>query len=119
MTGFNGLLKQKRFTFVFLMASVLGKLFMVGTFYFVFLSLGVDVSFFFVLISVTFVSMIYELSFIPGGIGIAEGGFIFVYSLFGIAGVDAASATLLSRGIEYFYILVVGSLSYIWLRYRG
>ncbi len=98
--------------------SIIGKVLYFLSFYFVFLALGIDFPLIYIIIAVTFMLLVSEISAIPGGFGIAEGSLILGYGLFGLATVPAASVTLLSRAIHYFYTLIIGFISFIYLKIR-
>ena len=83
--------------------------------YFLFLSLGVGISFFLVVVVVSLGNLVGDFSPTPGGIGFVEGFMIFLYSIIGINLSAAIVVSLLSRFIGYFYSLVLGSMSLIWL----
>ena len=51
----------------------------------------------------------------PGGIGLVEGFMIFLYTAIGINLSVAIIVSLLSRMIGYFFSLVLGGISLVWL----
>jgi hypothetical protein len=112
------LLKRKVLLFYLLLFSFLARIFFYLSFYFVFLSLNIDFPLIYVIISTTIVLFISDLSTIPEGFGVMEGGLIAVYSLFGLNSVQAASSTLLSRSLRYFYALGLGFLSYLHIKIK-
>ena len=78
--------------------------------YFIFLALGVHISFFLVIVVFCLGSLVGEFSPTPGGVGIVEGFMIFFYSLVGINLEIAVVAAVLIRAIGYFYSLIIGSI---------
>jgi hypothetical protein len=83
--------------------------------YFLFLSLEVRISFFLVIVVMSLGNLVGDLSPIPGGAGIVEGFMIFLYSLVGVNLPAAIIVSVLSRLIGYFYSLVLGGLSLLYL----
>jgi len=83
--------------------------------YFLFLSLEVRISLFLVIVVTSLGSLIGDLSPTPGGIGLVEGFMIFLYSLVGINLPTAIIVSVLSRLIGYFFSLVVGGISLLYL----
>ena len=92
------------FSFVYWILSYLSS-------YFLFLSLGIKVSFFLVIIVMSLGSLIGDFSPTPGGIGIVEGFMIFLYSIVGVSLPSAIIVSLFTRLIGYFYYLVIGGAS--------
>lgn len=112
------LFKNKILITRLLFLSFLARIFFYFSFYFVFLSLNIDFPFIYVIISTTIVLFISDLSTIPEGFGVMEGGLIAVYSLFGLNSVQAASSTLLARAVRYFYSFGIGFASYLYLKIK-
>lgn len=83
--------------------------------YFLFLSLGVKVSFFLIIVVVSLGNLVGEFSPSPGGIGFIEAFMVFLYSIIGIDFASAVIVSLLSRIIFYFYSLFIGGISLIHL----
>ena len=83
--------------------------------YFLFLSFGVKVSFFLVIVVVSLGSLIGDFSPTPGGIGLVEGFMVFLYSILGINFALALTVSLLTRMIFYFHALLIGGISLIHL----
>lgn len=92
------------FSFVYWIISYLSS-------YFLFLSLGTNVSFFLVIIVVSLGSLVGDLSPTPGGIGLVEGFMIFLYSAVGVSLPAAVIVSIFSRLIGYFYYLFLGGIS--------
>lgn len=84
--------------------------------YFLFLSLGFEINFFFVIIVVSLGSLVGVFSPSPGGVGFIEGFMIFLYSIIGVNFATAVVVSLLSRMIFYFHSLIVGGISLISLK---
>lgn len=101
-----------------LILSFLGRLLFFLSVYFVFLSLQVEFSFLYVIITSTFMLFFAEISGLPGGVGIAEGSLILLYSLFGLSGVQAGAISLLSRATFYFYTIFIGFVCFIYLKFK-
>ena len=59
-----------------------------------------------------------DLSPIPGGIGLVESSMFLLYSAMGVTGSLAITVVLLSRIIYYFYALVLGGLSFAYLKLK-
>ena len=79
--------------------------------YFLFLSLGVQVSFFTVLVAVSIGGLIGDFSPSPGGLGLVEGSMVFVYILMGVGFPVAFTVSVINRIILYFFAIAVGGLS--------
>ena len=84
--------------------------------YFLFLSFGIHLSFFFIIIATSLGSIIGDFSPTPGGMGVTEGFMIFLYSVMGVSLPLAITISLLTRFITYFYDLLVGGLNLIYLK---
>jgi hypothetical protein len=83
--------------------------------YFLFLSFGVKVSFFLIIVVVSLGNLVGDFSPSPGGIGFIEAFMVFLYSIIGIDFASAVIVSLLSRIIFYFYSLFIGGISLIHL----
>lgn len=83
--------------------------------YFLFLSFGVKVSFFLVIVVVSLGNLIGDFSPTPGGIGVIEGFMVFLYSVLGINFALALTVSLLTRMIFYFHVFLMGGISLIHL----
>lgn len=83
--------------------------------YFLFLSFGVSISFFLVLVVVSLSTFVGDFSPGPGGIGLMEGFMIVAYSLLGIDFEIAVAVSILSRVIFYIYALPFGGISLVHL----
>ena len=84
--------------------------------YFLFLSLGFEINFLFVIIVVSLGSLVGVFSPSPGGVGFIEGFMIFLYSIIGVNFAIAVVVSLLSRMIFDFHSLIVGGISLISLK---
>lgn len=83
--------------------------------YFLFLSFGIKISFFLVLVVVSLSSLVGDFSPSPGGAGLVEGFMVIAYSVLGINFAVAFAVSLLSRAIYYFYSIILGGLSLVHL----
>jgi len=86
--------------------------------YFLFLAFDASVSFLSVIIVITLSYAVGDLSPIPGGIGLVESSMFLFYSAMGVPGSLAITVSLLSRVIYYFYAIIVGGLSLLYLRIK-
>jgi glycosyltransferase 2 family protein len=78
--------------------------------FFLFKSVGTDVSFLSVVLVQTIALTIGGVSFFPGGVGIVESVMIGLYYVFQIAPGIAATVAILNRIITYFFELVLGPI---------
>ncbi|MFH1290842.1 MAG: flippase-like domain-containing protein [Nanoarchaeota archaeon] len=99
--------------------SILLRLFEYLAAYLVFLSFGADVNFISIIVVVTLSHLLGDISPTPGGIGVVEGSMILLYSAIGIPPALAAVVALLTRVIYYFYTLLLGGLSLLWLKTKS
>lgn len=83
--------------------------------YLIFLSLGVDIKFFIVVVVASFAELVGDFSPSPGGFGFVEGAMIIIYSLLGIELSLAVVSILVYRFLFYFFALIIGGLSLIHL----
>jgi len=83
--------------------------------YFLFLSFGVRVRFFMVIVVISLAEIVGDLSPSPGGIGLMEGFMILAYSAIGLNLYAATAVSLLSRIIFYFFSLLLGGISLVHL----
>lgn len=86
--------------------SLLVQLFRCILFYFLFLSLGVQLDFIYFLV---LVPLVYVLLFMPislGGFGVRETSLLFFFAQFGVKGEVSVSAGLLGYGLEMLMLLV-------------
>ncbi|MFW6457579.1 MAG: lysylphosphatidylglycerol synthase transmembrane domain-containing protein [Planctomycetota bacterium] len=91
--------------------SVVSWLIFYLAYYYLFLALGADVSFFEVFLIVCVSNFCADISFAPGGAGFMEAAMIGMCAAFGVDKGVAAAATLLSRGILHIGALGVGGTS--------
>jgi glycosyltransferase 2 family protein len=83
---------------------------------FIFYSFGFKINFIFVLIVVFVGQIISEISPIPGGVGVTESAMFLLYSALGVNTELALLVALLERIIYYFYALIIGGISIIYLK---
>ncbi len=83
--------------------------------YFLFLSFGVRVSFFLIIVVVSLGNLVGDFSPTPGGIGLIEGFMVFLYSVLGINFALALAVSILTRMILYFHTILIGGISLIHL----
>lgn len=84
--------------------------------YFLFRAFGFEINFLSIMVVVTLGILIGTTSFIPGGIGLVEGSMILLYSAMGIHRPLALLVAFFARIIYYFFSLLVGGLSLVYLR---
>lgn len=114
-SSFKRTIRDKNILFFGIVFSLLHWVLVYLSSYFLFLSLGVHISFFIVIVVVSLGSLVGEISPTPGGIGIIEGFMVFFYSIVGISLSAAIIVAILSRVIMYFYALFIGGLSLLHL----
>mgnify|MGYP006286536749 CR=1 FL=1 len=114
--SFKGLLKLKFFFPLLVVAFVVRLLFYLS-FYFVFMALEIDFPFVYVVMATTFVLFLADISTVPEGIGVSEGGLIFVYGIFNLSPLNAGAVALLGRGVRYFYSFFIGFLSHLYMEH--
>ena len=114
-SSFKKTISDKKTLSLGISISVLHWLMIYFSSYLLFLSVGVYINFFLVIVAVCMGSMIGEFSPTPGGVGFVEGTMVFVYSLIGIDLETAVIVAVLSRMMWYFWSLFVGSLSLLHL----
>ena len=85
--------------------------------YFLFISLNSQINFLSLIVVVTLSYLIGDISPVPGGIGLTEGTMFLLYSAIGVSPSIAIVISLLSRMIYYFFSLLMGGLSLIYLRF--
>ena len=113
-SAFNG---KKKFL-ILILISLLMWLSNYFVSYAIFFSFNYKISFLAVVIAVTLSYLIGDLSIIPGGIGLMESTMFLTYSAMGVSPEIAAVISLLSRIIYYFYSLLIGGLSLIYLKIK-
>ncbi len=105
----RGLKDRKTFA-AGLTLSILLKILEIASFYFVFLSIGYDVSLVTLVIIMGVNSMLLSVPATPGSLGILEGGLISTFILLGVPSAEASAAVFLHRLILFWGVTVVGSL---------
>jgi uncharacterized protein (TIRG00374 family) len=86
--------------------------------YYLFLAFNQKINFLYVIAVVTLSYLVGDVSPVPGGVGIVESIMVLLYSTMNISVELAVSVTLLSRAIYYFYALIIGGLSLLYLKLR-
>jgi glycosyltransferase 2 family protein len=109
---------NKRIFLIGILLSFLGWILNYSASYFLFFAFDIRVSFLSVIIVMTLSYAIGDLSPIPGGIGLVESSMFLLYSAMGVTGSLAITVVLLSRIIYYFYALVLGGLSFAYLKLK-
>jgi uncharacterized protein (TIRG00374 family) len=73
-------------------------------------NIGVSGAFFVALIA----SLLTAVPFTPAGVGLVEGGMVFVlHSVYGVAQTEALAISLVDRAISVLSVIVVGSIAYV------
>lgn len=114
---FNSIILNKKKFWFGIFISIIYWLFLYLSSYFLFVSLNSQINFLSVIIVVTLGYLIGDISPIPGGIGLTEGTMFLLYSAIGVPPPIAIVVSLLSRIIYYFFSLLIGGLSLIYLRF--
>lgn len=114
---FRRVIKDKKMIFFGTTLSIIHWILNFASSYFLFLSLGSEVSFLVVVVVFNIGNLIGYLSPIPGGIGLVEGASIITYTLLGIPLAMAIAVSLLTRIIFYFFSLFLGGLSLVHLEH--
>jgi uncharacterized protein (TIRG00374 family) len=86
--------------------------------YFIFLALGQNINFLYVIISVAIGSSIGDVSPIPGGVGLNESIMILLYTALSVPLALGTTVALLSRFLYYLITLLFGGLTLIRLRMK-
>lgn len=90
--------------------SILLKIAEISSFYFVFLSIGYEVSLVTLVIIMGVNSMLLSIPATPGSLGILEGGLISTFILLGVPSAEASAAVFLQRLTLFGGVTAVGSL---------
>jgi uncharacterized protein (TIRG00374 family) len=115
---FKKLVKQKAVFKKDLLLSFLMWFFnYLGT-YFLFLAFGFKISFLAIVIVITLSILLGSLFPLPGGMGIIETIMISLYLSFGISSGIAATVAVIDRFIFYFFSLLIGGISLIYLNLK-
>ncbi|MDO8628636.1 MAG: flippase-like domain-containing protein [Nanoarchaeota archaeon] len=88
------------------------------TVYYGFVAIGLPVSFFTVIVVYTLATIVADLSFIPGGVGLLEVVNIGLLNAFGVPLEAAAVVTILNRVVYYFFALGVGYFCLVYLHLK-
>lgn len=88
------------------------------TLYFVAFAIGHKISFNVAFVAFTFTQMISMLSFIPGALGVYEGGMTLILVWFGVPGQIAFASTLLLRAFTFWLPMPIGWILYRWYSHK-
>ena len=83
------------------------------TLYFISFSIGYPISFWLAFIVFTLVKFISMVAFVPGALGVFEGGMTLIFVSFGVPAEPAFAMTLLLRAFTFWFPMPIG-----WLLYR-
>src|SRR3989344_3146515 len=114
---FNSIILNKKKFWFGIFISIIYWLFLYLSSYFLFISLNSQINFLSLIVVVTLSYLIGDISPVPGGIGLTEGTMFLLYSAIGVSPSIAIVISLLSRMIYYFFSLLMGGLSLIYLRF--
>ena len=114
---FNSIILNKKKFWFGIFISIIYWLFLYLSSYFLFISLNSQINFLSLIVVVTLSHLIGDISPVPGGIGLTEGTMFLLYSAMGVSPPIAIVVSLLSRIIYYFFSLLMGGLSLIYLRF--
>ncbi|MFC2143210.1 lysylphosphatidylglycerol synthase transmembrane domain-containing protein [Candidatus Aenigmatarchaeota archaeon] len=106
--SFRILLKDKKTMMYSLSVSLLGKVFEFLRMYVVFLALGLVLPWSVVIVVWAFLLILYIIPWLPGGLGLIEGGLAFAFVTLGVPSAIAASGAILDRIITFWLIIFVG-----------
>jgi len=84
----------------------------VVTFYLIAFAIGHPISFALAFIVFTFVKFLSMIAFVPGGLGVFEGGMILLLVSFGVPAEPAFSMTLLIRAFTFWFPMPIGWILY-------
>jgi hypothetical protein len=113
---FRSSVKNKKTMFWAFFLAVLFWMFNFLTTYFLFLAFDFNVNFLSVIIVVTLGNLIGALAMLPGGIAVTEISMTLLFSAMGIILPIALLASFLTRIICYFFSLVIGGFSLLYIR---
>lgn len=88
------------------------------TLYFISFAIGVHISFAVAFITFTLTKFLSMISFIPGAIGVFEGGMTLILVSFGVPAEPAFAMTLLLRAFSFWFPMPVGWILYRWLLHK-
>lgn len=88
------------------------------TLYFLSFAIGFEISFLVAFITFTLTKFISMISFIPGALGVFEGGMILILISFGVPAEPAFAITLLLRAFTFWFPMPVGWILYRWYVHR-
>ncbi len=87
-------------------------------FYLSLIAFNAELPFVYVMVVFTIASVIADITFIPGGVGLTEAIAIGMYNAFGVSLEIAALATLLYRTVYYFFTIGIGYCCLIYLHMK-
>ncbi|MFP4558209.1 MAG: lysylphosphatidylglycerol synthase transmembrane domain-containing protein [Archaeoglobaceae archaeon] len=105
----RGLKDRKTFS-AGLTLSILMKVAEITSYYFVFLSMGYEISPLILVIIMGVNSMFLSIPATPGSLGVVEGGLISTFILLGVPSAEASAAVFLQRIPQFWGVIVIGSL---------
>ncbi len=103
-------LKDRKTFIAGLTLAILLKIAEISSYYFLFLSLGYEVSLVTLVIIMGVNAMLLSIPATPGSLGVLEGGLISTFILLGVPSAEASAAVFLQRLILFWGVTVVGSL---------
>lgn len=103
-------LKDRKTFSTGLTISILMKLAEITSYYFVFLSIGYEISLSILVIIMGVNSMLLSIPATPGSLGVVEGGVISTFILLGVPSAEASAAVFLQRLALFWGVTVTGSL---------
>lgn len=109
-SAFRRCLKDRKTFTAGLALSILLKILEISSFFFLFLSLGYEVSLLTLVIIMGVNSMLLSIPATPGGLGILEGGLISTFILLGVPSAEASAVVFLQRLILFWGVTITGSI---------
>jgi len=108
--AFRSVMKNKITFFGSLSVSIVTKFFEFARMWIVFVALGLVLPWEIVVIIWGLLLMLFLIPWLPGGLGLIEGGIAAAFVTFGVPAATAASGVLLDRFITFWFILVLGAV---------
>ncbi|MEK7151091.1 MAG: lysylphosphatidylglycerol synthase transmembrane domain-containing protein [Patescibacteria group bacterium] len=90
----------------------------VVTLYFISFAIGHEISFGVAFITFTLTKFLSMVSFIPGALGVFEGGMTLILISFGVSAEPAFAMTLLLRAFTFWFPMPIGWILYRWYLHR-
>jgi hypothetical protein len=88
------------------------------TLYFLSFAIGYKISFLIAFITFTLTKFLSMVSFIPGALGVFEGGMTLILVSFGVSAGPALAMTLLLRAFTFWFPMPIGWILYRWYLHR-